>query len=44
MRLGFPHLFGAEPLVVGLHVAGLAFLAVLRAFAAFERRRRPGRS
>jgi hypothetical protein len=44
MRLGFPHLFGAEPVVVGLHVAGLAFLAVLRAFAAFQRRRRPGRS
>ncbi|WP_062212260.1 DUF6163 family protein [Aureimonas sp. AU12] len=40
MRMGFPHLFGAEPAIVGLHIFGLVLLAVLRIVSAFESRRR----
>ncbi len=39
MRVGFPHLFGADPLIVGGHVFGLSLLAALRIVGAVERRR-----
>ncbi|WP_182085731.1 DUF6163 family protein [Aureimonas sp. ME7] len=40
MRVGFPQLYGADPLTVGLHVFGLALFATLRTVAFVERRRR----
>ncbi|WP_279483231.1 DUF6163 family protein [Aureimonas sp. SK2] len=39
MRVGFPHLFGADPLILGCHAFGLALLAALRIVGALERRR-----
>ncbi|KQQ91541.1 DUF6163 family protein [Aureimonas sp. Leaf324] len=40
MRLGFPHLFGTDPLLLGGHAFGLALLAALRIVGAVERHRR----
>lgn len=40
MHFGFPHLFGAELLAVGLNAGGLALLAMLRLVAFIEARRK----
>lgn len=39
MHLGFPEIFGAEPVRIALHASGLGLLAALRLGALAERRR-----